>query len=249
VKITERNATTSAAASSPPMVVPFVCGLPSSVSPKEGELEGKKSERDAKRDDEIDNLGCNAIDEHTRRTRLAAVIAVASTALDVVSSDRAPYCMFNGRFASKDFISFSRRLAKALKDERCVELLGSLPPSLLWPGSGLIKALEDIHAHYCGVSKSKPVSEALYSSIKMIGTDKALITRLTAAAKGWSDERTRPTIPSEKECAGQWYRSHGYRGYHHFEKTGAANGYDSDCSVNYDGLSDDCGGDDCDDYF
>ena len=231
-------------------MVPFVCGLPSSSSSslEEVDLDRKKEERDSKRDSEIDDLGCDAIDEHTRRTRLAEVIAVSSTALDVVMSDRAPYCMFNGRFAAKrDFTSFSRRFAAALKDERCVQLIGSLPPSLLWPGSGLIKLLEDVNWHCLEVSKGRrkgAVSEALYSAIKMIGTDKELITRLTIAVKDWNDKRTRPTIPSAKECAGQWYRSHGYRGYYHYEKNGAANGYDSDCSVNdNDGFDDDCGDD------
>jgi len=213
-------------------------GSPTSL--KVSERDHKKVERDRNRDGEIEDLDCKDVDEHIRRKRLAAVISTASNALDVVTSDRAPYRMINGQFARDDCISFSRAFALVLKDERIVATLKSLPPSLLWPGSGLIKRLEEVRDHYRGgASRNKPVSEAVFSAIKMIATDKSLIARLKGEVDEWCDVNTRPPTPTEKEAEKQWYWSKGFVDYHHYEKFGKENDYDSDEDNTYEDLCND----------
>src|SRR6185369_11662574 len=99
VKVTKHKHTSSAGASSSTSL-PVMSGSPPSLNVNESDE--KKAERDRNRDGDIEDIDCNAIDEHTRRTRLAAVISVASNALDVVSSDRAPYQMTDSHFARDD---------------------------------------------------------------------------------------------------------------------------------------------------
>ena len=136
---------------------------------------------------------CKEIDEHTRRTRLAAVISAASNALEVVASD-APFQMIESAFHSNDCIPFCRQFSRVLNDDRCVKLLTSLPPSLLWPGSGLLRKIAEVDSHIGW----KPVSEALYAAIKMFGSDKALIARLNGKVNEWNDVSTRPPVPSRR---------------------------------------------------
>ena len=55
----------------------------------------------------------------------------------------------------------------------------------------------------------------------------------------WNDVSTRPPVPSEKEVERRWYWSKGFRGYHHYEKSGAKRDYESDNDTGYDDYCDD----------
>jgi len=64
--------------------------------------------------------------------------------------------------------------------------------------------------------------------MEVLGRDKLLIATNVAAVKEWADPSTRPRTPTDEEAEAHWYRKHGFRGYYHYEKTGASKGYSSD---------------------
>jgi len=190
-----------------------------------------------KKDFEIDDAACNAANEHERKKKLAAVIKESKTALEVMMTDRAIYEVVG----ICNEIPFRHQFNCVLRDERCVKLLGALPPSLLWPGSGLLRTLKEIEEHYIWPlhrNQSIPASEKLYVAMEVIGRDKLLVARNNAEVKEWCDPLTRPHTPTDEEVEARWYKKHGFRGYYHYEKTGAAKDYYSDGDY----------GEGCDDY-
>ena len=176
----------------------------------------------------MDDIACKAFDEHHRKKGLAAVIKESKTALEVMMSDRAIY--------EGDKITFKHEFAGVLRDERCVKLLAALPPSLLWPGSGLLRTLKKIQVHHSltatyNWNELKPASEALYVEMEVSGRDKVSIAINRAVVKEWSDPLTRPHTPTDDQVEAEWYKKHGFRGYYHYEKTGASKDYNSDGTV------------------
>jgi hypothetical protein len=170
------------------------------------------------------------------------IIKQSSNVLDVMSVDRAIYEWGVGMRAKN--VSFKDHFSRVLKNDRCVALLSSMPSSLVWRGSSLLKKLDEVEHE---LAFDRPIIESLYSAVKMCATDKESIRRLDLEVNEWTDKDSRPRTPTEGEFSYDWYRSRGFKGYGHYESVGKRHDYGSDGDVEHEG--DGGYGDGYDDYY